>query len=112
MKINVQFTTEVSDSVRDFIDTKLMPLGKFIKHFEETGEAEIHLEIGRTSKHHRKGEVYKAVANLQLPKKMLRAEEYAEDVRTAIDQARTTLRGEIDKYKTQFVEVKKKKLAK
>jgi len=101
MKINIKKTTDLTPSLSTYIDSKLMPLAKFVKEFDDTGEAEIWLEISRTSKHHRKGEVFFAAADLRLPHKILRAEGYATDIRKAIDQARTTLRQEIDKYKTQ-----------
>ena len=110
MKINIKKITNLTAGLEDYIESKLAPLAKFVKHFDETGEAAIWLEISRTTKHHKKGEVFKVAVDLRLPKKILRAEAYEKDIRTAIDQARNMLRSEIDKYKTQFVELKKKKL--
>ena len=105
MKINIKAGIDLTPSLKTYIEEKLGPLTKFIKKFDETGEAEIWLEVSRTSKHHRKGsEVFVAAADLRLPKNILRAEEYAEDLRTAIDQARDTLRLEIEKYKTRNME--------
>jgi len=112
MKINIKKSSDLTSVLQDYIDDKLSSLAKFVKHFDETGEAEIWLEITRTTKHHKKGEVFKAAVDLRLPKKILRAEAYEKDIRTAIDQARNTLRLEIDKYKTQFVALKKRKLGK
>lgn len=110
MKINITSTADLTSTLEAYIEQKLAPLAKFLKRFEEAGEVELRLEIGRTTRHHRKGDVFKAIADLRLPHQVLRAEEYAEDVRKAIDQARDTLRLEIDKYKTRFVEVKRNKL--
>ena len=112
MKIIVQKSIGIGDSLETYVEKKMSPLAKFITHLEEGGEAELRLEIGRTSKHHKKGEVFKATADLHLPKKTLRAEEYAEDIRTAIDNARNTLRLEIAKYKTRFVDLDRKQLSK
>lgn len=99
MKINIKKTLDVTPSLETFIEDKLMPLAKFVKHFDETGEAEIWLQISRTSRHHRKGNVFKAVADLRLPGKILRGEAEAEDIRTAIDLVRGELRKEIETYK-------------
>jgi ribosomal subunit interface protein len=108
MKINIQKTTDlITPALEAYIEEKLAPLAKFVKQFDATGEAAIWLEISRTTKHHKKGEVYLAAADLRLPKKILRAEEYAEDIRVAIDRARDTLRLEIEKYKTKLLESRK-----
>lgn len=108
MKINIRKNLDLTPSLSIYIDQKLAPLAKFIKKFDETGEAELWLELSRTTRHHGKGgEVFLAVVDLRLPGKILRAEEYAEDVRKAIDRAKDTLRLEIEKYKTRFVETKR-----
>jgi ribosomal subunit interface protein len=112
MNIIIKKTAQVTEGFENTIQKKFLTLTKFVKHFDETGEAEIWVEISRTTKRHRHGEVFKVTADLRLPKKILRAETYAEDMRTAIDEAKNTLRTEIEKYKTQFVELHKKKLGK
>jgi len=104
MRINITTTIDRTPSLENYIERKLAPLSKFIREFDETGEAEVWIEISRTTRHHRKGEVFFAAADLRLPKKILRAEEYAEDVRTAIDRVKDTLRLEIEKYKEKLVE--------
>lgn len=109
MKINIKKTTDFTPSLGKYIDDKLGSLGKFVKKFDESGEAEIWLEVSRTTRHHHKGDVFLAAADLRLPHKILRAEEYAEDIRTAIDNARDTLRLEIEKYKTRFTEQRRGK---
>jgi ribosomal subunit interface protein len=103
MKINIKKTTDITDPLRTYIDEKLMLLAKFVKHFDETGEAEIWLEISRTSNHHRKGDIFMAAADLRLPGKILRGEATAENIRKAIDLVRKELQMEIEKYKTKTV---------
>ena len=104
MKITITKTVDRTPSLETYVESKLAPLAKFLKHFDDVGEAEIWIEITRTTRRQRKGEVYFAAADLRLPKKIIRAEEYADDIRTAIDQVRDTLRAEIEKYKTKLVE--------
>ncbi len=59
----------------------------------------LNIEVGRTTRHHRKGEVYRAECMLQLPKKTLRAEAEAEDIVKAFEMCRKGLEREIDTYK-------------
>lgn len=104
MKINIKKTTDlITPALETYIEEKLLSLAKFVKQFDETGEAEIWLEISRTTQHHRKGNVFMAAADLRLPHKILRGEATAEDIRAAIDQVRNTLHLEIEKYKTRFM---------
>lgn len=103
MNITIKKSVHLTPALETYIEQKLLPLTKFVKQFDEAGEAAIWLEISRTTKHHKKGDVYFAALDLRLPKKIIRAEAYAENVRKAIDQAKDTLRLEIRKYKTQFV---------
>jgi len=45
-----------------------------------------------------------AAIDLRLPKKALRAEASAADIRTAIDNAREKMQLEIEKYKDQYLD--------
>ena len=102
MKIILKKSMDVTAPLEEYIDKKLSPLAKFIKHFEEKGDVELWLEVSRTTKHHNKGEeVFKAVADLKLPGKILRSEASASDIRRAVDEVRDMLHMEIEKYKTK-----------
>src|SRR3989344_4696319 len=110
MIINIKATqVEVTPTLNVYVEKKLSPLAKFVKQFDETGEAEIWLEITRST-HHKKGDVFEASADLRLPKKILRAETASPDARAAIDVIKSKLNVEIQKYKTQFLEIQKKRL--
>jgi len=113
MKITLKKLTDTTPAFETYIEEKLLPLSKLIQPFEKEGELELRLEVSRTTRHHEKGEeIFVAVADLRLPKKVVRAEEYAESMRLAVDRVRDALKLEIEKYKTQFVEIDKKKLDK
>jgi len=103
MKINIKGTNlDLTPSLKTYIDEKLGGLAKFIKRFDEDGVAELWLEVGRTTAHHHKGEVFSAEADLRLPKEILRASHADKDVRTAIDIIRDKIHQEILKYKTRI----------
>lgn len=113
MKLIIEKSGElVSPSLETYIKDKISSLAKFLTSFEEKGEVEVWLEIVRTTKHHGKGDVFRAAADLRLPKKILRAEEYADDARKAVDMMKDTLRGEVEKYKKRFEEKRRSARAK
>ncbi len=112
MRINIKtIKVDLTPSLKTYIEDKLGPLAKFISRFDVTGEAEIWLEIVRTTRHHRHGDVFWAAADLRLPHKILRAEKTSTDARAAVDAVKDTLRLEIEKYRDRFLKVRRGKAA-
>ena len=112
MKINIKVAGfELTPSLGVYIENKLSNLSKLIKRFDKEGAAELWLDISRTTRHHRKGGVFRAEADLRLPKKILRAQKEAGDIRAAIDVVKDMLRLEIDKYKTRLGKIRRTKTA-
>ena len=102
MKINIKSTNlDLTPSLVTYIDTKMGDLGKIVKKFDAEGSVTLNIEVARTTKHHLKGDVFMAEANLNLPRQLLRATENDSDIRRAIDILKHTLHLEIGKYKTQ-----------
>lgn len=104
MKINIKATKlDLTPAIKEYIEIKIGSVSHFIKRFESGGEAEISVEIARTTKHHHKGDVFYAEANLKLPKKTIRAEHSDFDIRVAIDNVKKILKEEVSKYKEKVV---------
>lgn len=100
MKIIIKKTLDVTPALEEHIDAKLLPLSKFLGSFEKDGEVELWLEVARATNRPNKGEeVFKAIADLKLPGKILRSEASASDIYKAIDEVRNVLHMEIEKYK-------------
>ena len=107
MKINIKATNiELNDSLRFWVQEKIGELEKFLGVFGsedliagEKEKVEFWVEIGKTTKHHLKGDVFRAEVQLYLPKKSLRAEAINVDLRTAINEAKDELQREIKQYK-------------
>lgn len=89
---------DLTPSITKYINEKMGGLEKFIKKIEEA-ETKIVIEIARTTKHHKSGDVFYAEANLYLKGCTLRAEETDADARAAIDKVKDTLKLEISKFK-------------
>ncbi len=100
MNINIKATNlELTPSIKTYIEDKIGSLDKFVERFEVEGEILVTVEIARTSKHHKKGDVFYAEANVRLPNRTIRASEKGFDIRLAIDKVRDRLHRDIAKYK-------------
>lgn len=92
---------DLTDSIRQYINDKVGGLDKFIRRYEEKGHILAEVEIARPSHHHKKGNIYYAEINMQLPNRLLRAQDEDFDVRVAVNKVRDKIQREIRKYKDQ-----------
>lgn len=93
---------DITPALLKYIETKLLkPIRRLMQSLAVKDLPILDLEIGRTTRHHRKGRVYHAEANLSLDGKMLRAEVDDEDVRAACDLLEEELEREILDYKNR-----------
>lgn len=100
MRILIQGTKlDLTEPLKVYIEEKMQGLEKFLKRWDEKDSIVLRVEVARTSKHHKKGEVYYAEANLDIPHRVMRAESYHNDARLAINEVKKILEGEIKKYK-------------
>ncbi len=109
MRVTIhQKNLEVTPALSDFINSKLVkPLEKRLKKFESLSPL-LEIEVARSTRHHHKGKVYHAEANLTLGGVLLRAEVDDEDVRTACDLLEKELLGELSKHLDKTRSVTKK----
>jgi ribosomal subunit interface protein len=100
--MNIHITAknlELTAGLEAHINEKMASLGKFLERYEELGELELKATIERAVGHHHKGEVFRAAADLVLPKENLHAEEAHEDAYAAIDAVKNKLHHEIENYR-------------
>lgn len=99
MKIIVKATNlELTPKVEQYIDEKIGGVDKLLDDMDRN-IVEARVEIGKTTKHHQKGDVFRAEVNLTLPGRLLRSEAEEIDLRTAIDRVKEEIRREIKKYR-------------
>ncbi|MDP3800294.1 MAG: HPF/RaiA family ribosome-associated protein [bacterium] len=97
MKIIVKSTNfSLTPSINEYINSTLMPLEKMFQGF---GETEVRVEVGRSTFHHNKGEIFFAEANVGVGKNLLRARSEAFSVQAALDEVRDELRSGVLKFK-------------
>lgn len=83
---------ELTGAISDYLEKKLSVLDKYIKS-ETAGIARI--EVGKTTKHHNKGDVFRAEINLEFSGSKFRAEAEADDLYKAIDIVKDDITHEV-----------------
>lgn len=109
MKIIIKATNfELTPAIESYVNKRFGVLEKFLKRFESEdvpggrSVVEIFVEVGKTTHHHQKGEVFRAEADLRIGRKQLRVEEIDEALFSAIDRASDILKDQIIAYKEKL----------
>ena len=98
---------EISQSITDYLDAKIVRLvEKLIKKGNEL--LKLDLEVGRITRHHRHGKVFRAEVNLTVGSRNLYADAVGEDLYEAIDLLEEELRREIKKFKNKRIALERK----
>ncbi len=85
MKINIKATAiELTPSITDYVNKKISTLEKYITNPDAVAQ----VEVGRTTKHHKSGEVFKAEVHLVGAGLDLYAVVEHSDLYAAIDQVK------------------------
>ncbi len=83
---------------RQYVESKVRDLEKFI-NVSEDFEVDAFLEVGKTTEHHRKGEIFFAECQISLPKKSVRATAQRENIKLAVCEVKDILQRQLKKYK-------------
>ncbi len=99
MKIIIKTTNaELTPDIAEYLNQKIHGLDKFLGGMD-MNVIEARVEIGRTTKHHQTGDIFRVEVNLRLPGRVLRSEAEELDWRTAIDVVKEELQNGIEKYR-------------
>ena len=101
---------ELTEELQNFIEEKIGSLKKFVKILkEERGEgktlAEAFVEVEKETRHHKKGKIFKAEAQISLPGKILMAQARGEDLPGIVVKLKDALQQEIKKYRLKNKEL-------
>ncbi|MEK7480673.1 MAG: ribosome-associated translation inhibitor RaiA [Patescibacteria group bacterium] len=107
MKYTIKATNfTLTPALRASVEKKIGALDKFLAH---TGAVQAYVEIGKTTKHHRTGEVFYAEVQIQAPgKSTLRAEATAQSIALAINTVKDELQRELKRYSGKQVALQKR----
>jgi ribosomal subunit interface protein len=85
MSINIKTTNiELTGAINDYVNKRLSSLEKFLKEGVMTG----YVEIGKTTNHHKQGEVFKAEFDIIIDGQKFFAMSEKDDLYAAIDDAK------------------------
>ena len=102
---NLDFTPAIESYVRE----KIQMLEKFLKQYHrESGELIFEVEIGKTTKHHKQGNVFRAEINFTAGDNNLRSEAVKDDLYAAIDEAKDEIQRELRRHKEKHFDLLKK----
>ena len=97
---------ELTPAITQYIEEKIGSLDRYAENMEKDGDpalgheiVEAFVEIGRTTKHHRQGDIYKAEVNLKIGGQIIRTEKEDWDIRVAVDAVKEDLKIELEKFK-------------
>ena len=91
---------ELTKALKDFVEEKVRDLEKFFEFkVKQNFEVKAFVEIGKTSKRHRKGDIFFAECQIFLPGEGVRAVAEREDLKLAICEVKDKLQIQLKKYK-------------
>jgi ribosomal subunit interface protein len=88
---------ELTEAIRVFVQAKMDTLDAKTKRFGDVVRSEV--EVGKTTKHHKNGLVFRAEVHVRLPGKVVYAEALDKDLYKAIGAAKKEAEGQIVAYK-------------
>jgi len=97
MQINIKAKNlELTSSINDYINKRIKSIEKLVK--DDSG-ALFEIEVGRTTFHHKKGDIFRAEINLKFKGESLYASSEKEELYTAIDEVRNEVKSKLLTYK-------------
>lgn len=106
MKINLKAKNfSLTLSIKSYLEQKLNSLDKFLPQDESIF---VDVELAKTTRHHQKGDIFKAEFNLKIPGRLVRAVAEEWDLNVAIDKAKDDLEREIKINKEKNISLYKK----
>ncbi|MEK7104672.1 MAG: ribosome-associated translation inhibitor RaiA [Patescibacteria group bacterium] len=101
MKINLQGKNfELTEPIKDYVLKRVTNLEKLLSTIEKRGgEVKVNFEVGKSTKHHKRGEVFHSDCLIKINGKEFYSSSDKEDIYQAIDEIRESLFNEIRKNK-------------
>ena len=98
MKVTIKATNiDLTPELKRVIEEKIATLDKFIPHINTPVEAFV--EVAIETRHHKKGKIYYAEANIKVPREIIRSEAREENIYKAINTVKDELQVLLKKYK-------------
>jgi ribosomal subunit interface protein len=100
MNIQIKYTQfQSSPDIEKYAKDKISSLGKFLKRHEKESEITVFVELGRTTRRHRHGQIFFAEITIELKGEVIRTEHTDANIRIAVTRAKERMQEELQKYK-------------
>ena len=90
---------ELTDAIRDYIEKRIKGLEKIITTLKE--DPTIYVEVGKTTNHHKSGDIFKAEVRVNIKGASLYAVAKEADLYAAIDKVKDEIECEAQKVKSK-----------
>ncbi len=87
---------DITPAIRSYAEEKIRMLEKFL---DPDKQVFVEIELGKTTEHHQRGDVFRAEITMKTPYHSYRAESEKEDLYAAIDVAKDDLATELKRDK-------------
>lgn len=98
---------EITEAIAAYAEKKLARLARFFTNAGAAGAIQAHLELEKTTRHHKRGPVFRAELKLVGPRISLFVEETAEDLYAAIDEVKEEMERKLAVRKDRAVSMRK-----
>jgi ribosomal subunit interface protein len=99
-------TFELTPYIRQKIESKVLSLQRIVKSFEKNKKILVTVEIKKTTKHHKHGNIFETIIKLDLNGSKIAARGNGTSFQTALDIAKDKIKENIIKYKERQIEEK------
>lgn len=97
---------ELTKEMNAYVEKKMVILQKLIAHFGPA--VTVFVEVERTTRHHRKGDVFRVEVRVNAPHTNMRAEALGQTVFEAMDAVKDEVAFELERHKEKEVDLKKR----
>ena len=114
--INLKLDKELSQYIGEKINSlekfsKILYNEKYYNHFFGKGKPRVEawVEIGKETRHHKKGSVFWAECQMRFPKRTLRSVAESDNIKQAITEVKDELQRELKQYKEKLISKTKRR---
>jgi putative sigma-54 modulation protein len=101
--LNIKATNmDLTDAIRDYVEKKIEGLEKFTKG---KNTERMYVDVGRSTNHHKQGDVYKAEFNVVIDGEHFTTFAETEDLHAAVDEAYTELVRQVTERKDHQISI-------
>lgn len=107
MNTNIKATNvELTPAIHDYLNKKIAAFDKLINKNDES--AALNVVLAKITRHHQKGDIFKAEMNLRISGKVLQASSEEQDIFAAIDLAKDEMMRELKSHKDKRIGILKR----